>query len=141
MEARISRTLVYFTEYKHEDLVKICKPIRFYNNKEKYLISARKNFSTIYYKMLDLKPNIERRQWLVDNVAGLGMKAASHFLRNSGATDLAIIDTHIMKFMGYSYKSPKNTKEYLEIEKEFKKIAKKHKLSCLKLDAWEEFVC
>ncbi len=36
------------------------------------------------------------RDWLVENITGLGMKEASHFLRNVGYLDLAIIDKHIL---------------------------------------------
>ena len=50
-----------------------------------------------------------KRGWLVVNVNGLGMKASSHFLRNLGNQSFAIIDTHILKYMGVD--KPKNEKE------------------------------
>jgi Thermostable 8-oxoguanine DNA glycosylase len=60
------------------------------------------------------------RDWLMNNVKGLGLKEASHFLRNVGIFDYAIIDRHIVKFLrnkGYinSWKGYK--REYLEVEK------------------------
>lgn len=66
------------------------------------------------------------RQALVDRVAGMGFKAASHFLRNMGVTDLAIIDTHILKYRIYYMPRgkqdymPSSPKKYLELEENFK---------------------
>ena len=37
------------------------------------------------------------RAWLVREVKGLGWKEASHFLRNIGFRDLAILDRHILR--------------------------------------------
>jgi len=38
------------------------------------------------------------RDWLVKHVKGLGLKEASHFLRNIGmGEELAILDRHILK--------------------------------------------
>jgi N-glycosylase/DNA lyase len=65
------------------------------------------------------------RQALVDRVAGMGFKAASHFLRNMGVTDLAIIDTHILKYRPFYMPRekqdylPSSPKKYLELEKYF----------------------
>ncbi len=61
------------------------------------------------------------REWLVDNITGLGMKEASHFLRNVGYLDLAIIDKHILSHMeetGIISERPKTLtrKKYLEYE-------------------------
>ena len=39
----------------------------------------------------------ERRRWLVTHVKGMGWKEASHFLRNIGGRNLAILDRHILK--------------------------------------------
>ncbi|MCQ1764710.1 DNA lyase [Neorhizobium galegae] len=42
----------------------------------------------------------EARRWLVANVAGLGPKQASMFLRNTGMTyDLAVLDRHVIDYM------------------------------------------
>ena len=37
------------------------------------------------------------RDWLLANVRGLGWKEASHFLRNIGYRNLAILDRHILR--------------------------------------------
>lgn len=61
------------------------------------------------------------REWLVENVAGLGYKEASHFLRNTGHFGVAILDRHIIRLMAdYSLipEPPKTVtpKRYLEME-------------------------
>lgn len=39
----------------------------------------------------------ETREWLVENVNGMGFKGASHFMRNTGMGGLAILDVHILR--------------------------------------------
>lgn len=71
------------------------------------------------------------RDYLVQNVPGLGYKAASHVLRNTGSLDIAIIDTHILKyakyflpgFRGDKAPAPKSRKAYLDMEFHFFKWA------------------
>ena len=41
------------------------------------------------------------REWIVNNVRGIGYKEASHFLRNIGFNDYAIIDFHIIDILVY----------------------------------------
>lgn len=77
---------------------------RFPNAKAKQISNAKRN---IYSEGLSLKalfdeyPNsLELRTVLVNLVPGLGMKQASMFLRNmSKSFDLAVIDSHILKYM------------------------------------------
>lgn len=51
----------------------------------------------------EIKPLADEDQQLARerllNIKGIGMKEASHFLRNVGYFDLAIIDRHIIDFM------------------------------------------
>lgn len=68
------------------------------------------------------------REWLVENISGLGYKEASHFLRNTGHFGVAILDRHILKIMKeYSLipAIPKTLtrKRYLEIEKVLSRLA------------------
>ena len=69
----------------------------------------------------------ERREWLVKNIKGLGFKEASHFLRNIGFDDYAIIDSHILDLLErYKFIKPPKTltrKKYMEIEKILQTIA------------------
>jgi N-glycosylase/DNA lyase len=42
----------------------------------------------------------EARRFLAENVSGIGLKEASHFLRNVGYSEsLAIVDTHVVSFL------------------------------------------
>ena len=80
------------------------------------------------------------REWLVQNVKGIGYKEASHFLRNIGfGEELAILDRHILKnlkFFGAIEEIPRSLprKKYFEIEKKMKKLAEKVKISMSHLD-------
>ncbi len=80
------------------------------------------------------------RDWIVNNVKGLGYKEASHFLRNVGFDDYAIIDFHIIDILvKYNLiKRPKTLtkKRYLEIESILKELAKKLYLSLAELDLY-----
>ena len=74
------------------------------------------------------------------NVKGIGLKEASHFLRNIGfGRDLAILDVHILKNMvkyGILKEIPKNISKarYLELESKLKRFAKKVNISMDELD-------
>jgi N-glycosylase/DNA lyase len=82
----------------------------------------------------------ELRQWLVKNVKGLGMKEASHFLRNIGYEDFAIIDFHIVDLLVREslIERPKTLtpKKYIEIETILVSIAKKANLNLGALDMY-----
>ncbi|MDH3353161.1 MAG: N-glycosylase/DNA lyase [Nanoarchaeota archaeon] len=80
------------------------------------------------------------RDWLIKNIKGLGMKESSHFLRNVGFEDVAIIDFHIVDLLKKEgliedFKNL-NKKKYLEIEETLRKLAKKVNLSLGKLDLY-----
>lgn len=120
----------------------LCKCIkrnkhRFHNIKAKYIIEARK-----YKRIKDiLKKEKEPREWLVKNIKGLGYKESSHFLRNVGFTDYAILDRHILNVMEENKiinEKPKNLnrKNYLKIEQKFNSLAKKLKMSPAELDLY-----
>ena len=80
------------------------------------------------------------RDWVVNNVKGLGYKEASHFLRNIGFDDYAIIDFHIIDILVKNnlIKRPKSlTKnKYLEIEDILRSISKQLNLSLAELDLY-----
>ena len=80
------------------------------------------------------------RKWLAENVKGVGYKEASHFLRNIGFSNLAIIDFHIIDILA-KYKliqKPKTLtkRKYLEIENLLRRIAKKLSISLAELDLY-----
>lgn len=110
---------------------------RFHNNKTKYILEARKykNIKTI------IKKEKDQREWLVKNIKGLGYKEASHFLRNTGYKNFAIIDRHILNVLiehKIIKQKPKtiNKNFYLQTEKKFKKLADKLKVSPAELDLY-----
>lgn len=73
---------------------------RFYNIKAKYIVEARKFYDKLnVIKDIAEKNVFEAREYLVNNILGLGMKESSHFLRNVGYFNLAIIDRHVLQFL------------------------------------------
>lgn len=93
---------------------------RFHNNKSKYIVEARK-FINIKEYVTNFKDSKEARDFIVKNIKGIGFKEASHFLRNVGYHDVAIIDRHILRFMHQQNLIPEipktiTKKLYLELE-------------------------
>jgi N-glycosylase/DNA lyase len=117
---------------------------RFSNNKAKYISEARKfiDIKSVIDDMKKLgKDNVEIRNWIAENVKGIGYKEASHFLRNTGHFDLAILDRHILNLMVENkiiQEKPKTlTKNiYLKLELIFKKMAESLNMSCAELDLY-----
>jgi len=118
---------------------------RFYKNKSNYLIYNKSQYSNIKNQIINnhYKQNIEKnkeiREWIVKNVKGLGYKEASHFLRNIGYRNLAILDRHILKNLQklkVINKIPQNLNKnnYLLIEQKFYKFSKKIKIPMDELD-------
>lgn len=104
---------------------------RFPNSRASYIVEARKYKNSLFGKS---------REWLVKNIKGIGYKEASHFLRNTGCVDYAIIDFHIIDFLVKCnlIERPKalTKKRYLEIEGLLRKIAKKLGLNLAELDLY-----
>ena len=117
--------------------------VRFKNNKARNIIEARKYFCTdgnvgIKEAIIKAGKNEKKREWLAATVRGIGYKEASHFLRNIGYTDYAILDFHIIDILArYGLiEKPKTLtkKRYLEIERLVKKLARKASLNLAELD-------
>ena len=90
----------------------------------------------------------EAREYFRSHVPGMGMKEASHFLRNVGfATDLAIIDVHMKRFLQSIAAIPDEVltstrrRDYLRLEELVRDIAEANDLSLPLLDlaVWECF--
>ncbi len=99
--------------------------IRFHKTKAKHLVAVKSQYEAVHPQLLNGNSSSELREWLVRNVRGLGWKEASHFLRNIGHRDLAILDRHILKNLvkvGVLRTLPKTLtkKRYLAIEKKFR---------------------
>ncbi|MBU2634548.1 MAG: N-glycosylase/DNA lyase [Nanoarchaeota archaeon] len=102
---------------------------RFYKNKSKYLYEMKNKFNDLKFE----------REFLVENVKGLSYKESSHFLRNIGHRNYAILDRHILKNLlnlKVVQEIPKNLnkKNYLEIENKFRKFSDKIGIEMDELD-------
>lgn len=111
-----------FINYDQELLSKELRKIkyRFYNVRSNFIVQAR----WIIDELPDLLKSPDRvaaREYLVENVKGIGYKEASHFLRNVGIFDFAILDKHVMRMLSeeYGFKLPKAVlkKDYYRNEK------------------------
>ncbi|WP_072593082.1 N-glycosylase/DNA lyase [Streptobacillus ratti] len=117
------------------DIVEYLNVVRFKNNKARYLIELR-NLMTRNGK-LDSKNILaeingvkEKRDWILNNVKGMGLKEAAHVLRNLGyGRYLAILDRHVLKNLkelGVIEEVPKSLtkKKYFEIEELMEQYSK-----------------
>ncbi len=117
---------------------------RFYKNKSNYLIYNKNQYNNIKKVIINKnKKNINKnkiiREWLANNVKGFGYKEASHFLRNIGYKNLAILDRHILKNLQNLKVIDKipgnlNKRNYLLTEDKFYKFSKKIKIPMDELD-------
>lgn len=119
--------------------------VRFKYKKAEYIVEARKQFLTegkisIKSQISQFSEVYDAREWLAQNVKGIGYKEASHFLRNIGlGENLAILDRHILKnlkSLGVIKEIPGvlSRKRYFEIEKKMKEFAEKVKIPMSHLD-------
>ena len=131
-----------FLNLSEKELAKKLRELgyRFPNTRAHYIVESRKYADSIKEKINSFKDKQELRDWLVKNIKGFGYKEASHFLRNIGLEDFAIIDFHIIDILTRHelIKKPKTlTKaKYIEIEEVLRKIAKKLNLSLGELDLY-----
>jgi N-glycosylase/DNA lyase len=98
---------------------------RYPNIRAKFIVEARN-------KDIDMN-----RDWLVNNIKGLGLKEASHFLRNTGSTSHAIIDFHILDLLAkHGIEKPKtlSKKNYLAIEELLRSLCTKCNSNLAELD-------
>jgi N-glycosylase/DNA lyase len=117
--------------------------VRFKYKKAKYIIEARKKFFNripLKSAINDFPDNIEARDYIVENIKGIGYKEASHFLRNIGkGQNLAILDRHILKNL-VIYDVIKEvpgsiTKDrYFDIEKKMIKFSNRINIPVMHLD-------
>ncbi len=116
---------------------------RFHNTKAKYIVLARDHIDikNKISKIIQTEGESAAREWLVKNIKGLGYKESSHFLRNTGAKDLAIVDRHILSVMKENnlIRQKPNTvtkKIYFKLEKKLQSLAKQLNLSMAELDLY-----
>ena len=107
--------------------------VRFSHRKADYICEARELFAarSIRDVISGFSNPDKAREWLVENIKGLGYKEASHYLRNIGlGKNLAILDRHILKnlkLMGVIDEIPTTLtkKNYLEIERKMRAFSEK----------------
>ncbi len=129
----------------HQELEPLLNNVRFNESKAQYIVHARNTFST--HGELRVKPQLasfynpfELREWLVENVKGLGYKEASHFLRNVGrGEEFAILDRHILRNLAQLRVIPEipvslTKKRYLEIEEKVRRFSKEIGIPMADLD-------
>jgi N-glycosylase/DNA lyase len=117
---------------------------RFYFKRAEFIIEARK-YSNIKDLVLSFSNAKACREWLVKNIKGLGFKEASHFLRNVGYFNLAILDRHVLKILkeyqliSFTLKTI-TRKRYFKIENILKELADEAKLTLGELDLYLWFM-
>jgi N-glycosylase/DNA lyase len=113
--------------------------IRFHRTKAKHILAAKEQYFLVYPHLLNGSSGTELRAWLVTNVKGLGWKEASHFLRNIGHRNLAILDRHILRNLlraGVVRTLPKSltASRYFLIEQKFRDFAGRIRIPMDELD-------
>lgn len=115
------------------------KGYRFYNKRAEYIIEARAFSDNLKMMIMSFDSEFEAREWLKKSIKGLGYKEASHFLRNMGYKNVAILDRHILRILheyGLISEVPTNLskKSYFTIEETLNVLAEKSGLSLAELD-------
>lgn len=118
---------------------------RFWRKRANYIAETRNTMQK--QCNLQLKKEIEKkkedtealRAFFDDNAKGIGMKEASHFLRNIGFKNYAILDKHIVNCLHEAnvFKNnnkPKNKAQYLQMEAIMKNFSKKINVPMAELD-------
>lgn len=126
----------------YEGILRIVRPVRYNTTKAKYIYKDRKALTSMgrftlgsklmkEWGLTDSTARGVRDRIAKDNICflGLGMKEASHFLRNIGyGTELSILDVHVLTLMmefgilpkrfcdGDRIKRPSTPSAYHEIE-------------------------
>jgi N-glycosylase/DNA lyase len=111
---------------------------RYPSARARYIVEARRHIPVL--KDVLSMEGILAREWLVKNVKGLGYKEASHFLRNIGFRDLAIVDFHIVDILTRhdlcDGRKPMTCRRYLELEKSLMKLGRELDMDMAELDLY-----
>jgi N-glycosylase/DNA lyase len=113
---------------------------RFPNARARYIVRARPQLDGIRKVLGSGMEKEPLRKWFVDNIYGFGYKEASHFLRNTGRSDYAIVDFHILDVLAKHglFQKPKSLtpKKYLEAERVLGQVSKRANLAQGELDLY-----
>ena len=104
-----------------------CLGQRFYKIRAKYIVEARE-FRNIRPLLARFSNPVAKRDWLSENILGISYKEGSHFLRNIGELDVAILDLHVIRILNKyrvlrSLKRPSSRKAYLSAEKRVRTLS------------------
>lgn len=105
-----------------------------------YIIRAREKIDNLEEILNSSTDENFLRDWIVENIKGIGYKEASHFLRNIGYDNFAIIDFHIIDILvRYEIITRPKTltkRKYLEIESILRDLSEKIGMNLSKLDLY-----
>ncbi|MFW9987893.1 MAG: N-glycosylase/DNA lyase [Candidatus Odinarchaeota archaeon] len=139
VQDKIGNGFLTLSEAKLPETMKANK-YRFPNIRSKFIIEAREKMNQIEDIMKSESNGRKLREWMVHNIKGIGYKEASHFLRNIGYEEFAIVDFHIADLLAkYNIveKPKRMTKtKYLEMEESLKIIGEKANLNLAELDLY-----
>jgi len=130
-----------FLTLGYEELKEKLKELghRFYSKRAEFIVNSRKYGDKIKDIVTSMHP-FEAREWLVRNVKGIGYKEASHFLRNVGYFDFAILDRHVLgilrKYRIVELLKTLTRNRYLEIERKLRGIAEELGMKVGELDLY-----
>jgi len=131
-----------FLTFSESELAKRLRSLghRYPRARARYIVEARRYAYALRELVEKLGSESAVREWLVENIRGIGYKEASHFLRNIGFTDVAIVDFHIVDLLTrygvISHPKTLSKKRYLEIEQLLRRIADRLGLNLAELDLY-----
>ncbi|MHA1595394.1 MAG: N-glycosylase/DNA lyase [Candidatus Baldrarchaeia archaeon] len=114
---------------------------RFYRRKAEYIVVARKYADILKQEVTSYDNETDARDWLVKTFKGIGYKEGSHFLRNVGYDNVAILDRHILSILTEfslidSIPKHMTRRRYFEIERVFINLADNIGISPAALDLY-----
>lgn len=114
---------------------------RFARKRAEYIVLARKGSRELKQNVLRMGNTVAAREWLVKRFKGIGWKEGSHFLRNVGFLDVAILDRHVLRVMSeYGLVKEEarslSKKKYLEYENILRKVSSQLRMPLGELDLY-----
>jgi N-glycosylase/DNA lyase len=134
-----------FARLPKEEVAKKLRELhyRFPNIRASFIVEARRLNGDLLQILKGFSSSVSARAWLVENVKGYGFKEASHFMRNVGFKDVAIIDRHIVRFLDQkellSHAESKKAilpRRYLQYERILAAIARRLSINLAELDLY-----
>ena len=112
---------------------------RFAAQRATRILKLREN-RNLLYKIAQMTDYFKAREVLIKNIDGYGLKEASHFLRNIGFLEVAIIDRHIFKYLKnnglLSNQKTVTSRVYKEAEQVLQKISQNIGITSGELDLY-----